>query len=99
MVAFKIGGSLLRHNYDIHIDTHTRVCLYVCIYMRSHSPADIVTNVGFNNVHDNNLVHKVLYHTAGFILCGKAGSNTALTRNLMLTCHVEDLHLFPFFSL
>lgn len=58
----------------------------------------IVTNVGFNNVHDNNLVSKVLDYTAGFILCGKAGSSTTLNRNLMLTCHIEDSHLFLKFS-
>lgn len=51
--------------------------MYIHIYMREiPQSADFVTDVGFNNVHDNNLDSKVLYYTAGFILCGKAGSST-----------------------
>lgn len=55
---------------------HTHMCVYVYLYERYHSPAVIVTNVGFNIGHDNNLDSKVLSYTAGFILCGKAGSST-----------------------
>lgn len=74
-VVFKIGVSLLSHedNCNMH---NTYIYTHVYIWERSHSSAVIVTNVGFNNVHDNNLDSEVLYYTAGFILCGKAGSST-----------------------
>lgn len=80
-MVLKIGVSLLRCddncNILIHsyIYIHTRRCVCVCM-RESHSPAVIVTNVAFSNVHDNNLDGKVLYYAVGFIFCDKPGSST-----------------------